>query len=118
MITISNDMLADYLVADFGSRLIVRADDSYEIINAGTSLRGMSFAATARCPGIGNLDSGWFSRDFADLVDGIYRGDGFEGDLEALIRYSCEHGDMSDYIKDLTCELETSIVTPPGSGRA
>lgn len=106
---ITNEMLTDYLTAEFGSYLMVRADGSHAIVPTGTSFRGYEYDGCVKCPGIGNLDSSLFAEDFAELgEDGIYHGEGFEGDMAELIRYSCENGDVSVFAKDLSDALDTS----------
>ena len=108
MIIVTNAMLADYLTADAGDWLTVEADGSYNIVESSLSHRGMTYAYAVRCPGINNLDSGFFSDDFASYEDGVYRAyDGsFEGDLEALIRFCVFEGDVEVLTEDLEAALE------------
>jgi hypothetical protein len=112
-ISVSNEMLADHLTADFGYWLAVRSDGSHYLIEGSASHRGHEYIAAVKCPGIGNLDATVFADGFAEYGDdGIYRtADGsFEGDLDTLIRHTCEHGDVTGFVEDLEAALQRSAL--------
>lgn len=109
--TVTSEMIADYLTADHGYWLAVREDGSHYLIEGSTSHRGHEYIAAVKCPGMANLDSTMFSDGFAERGDdGIYRAEGFEGDLEALIRVSCEEGDVTGFIEDLEAALRDAAL--------
>lgn len=110
-ITVTSEMLADYLTADFGYFFAVKEDGSHYLIDGSVSHRSMEYIAAVKCPGMENLDSTVFSDGFAESgTDGIYRGEGFEGDLEALIRFTCEHGDVTAFVEDLETALRDAAL--------
>jgi hypothetical protein len=110
-ISVTTDMISDFLCAEYGSRLAVFEDGSHQIVDAGSVPAG-EFIAIVKCPGIGNLDSSMFAEGYASLGDdGIYRriDDGTEiGDLADLIGESCREGDVTGFIEDLERQIETS----------
>lgn len=105
---ITEQVLADYLTAEFGHDLAIWDDGSYEIIESNLRWKSNDNAPCVRieCPGIGNLDSEWFENQYArrDPETGLY----FEietgrqiGYLKGLINETCLIGDVSEWIDDL-----------------
>jgi hypothetical protein len=127
---ITYEHLADYLTAEHGHDICLWAagwetDDPPAVAIAPREIRyqrNHEPLARVPCPGIGNLDSTEFTRDFCDEdVPGGYgpgrneRGDYVEngsgrviGDLADVIRECCQDGDMSEYMDDLIAALERS----------
>lgn len=114
---ITEQVLADYLTAEFGHDLAIWNDGSYEIIES--NLRWKSIcnipAVRIECPGIGNLDSELFSNQYAyrDPETGLY----FEietgrqiGYLKDLINETCLIGDVSNMIDNLVDKCKEAYI--------
>src|SRR5574343_369634 len=110
---ITEQVLADYLTAEFGHDLAIWDDGSYEIIESNLRWKHGGPCVRVKCPGIGNLDSTVFSDDYAkrDHESSIYYDyDGYRiGTLADLIEDCCENGDMTSFIDELVEKCEGAI---------
>lgn len=112
---ITSDSLYDYLTADYGSFLGVYADGS---VSVGQSvgqeiLESERPISVVKCPGIGNLDSTFWTDDWAEgNEDGTFTCTvtGENLTLSQCIYLCCIEGDVSADIAELVELLIDSIV--------
>lgn len=104
--------LAAYLTAEFGEFFGVYAEGTFAVGESiGSEIApGERPVACVKCPGIGNIDTTYFTEDFVTYnpVSGLY--ESIEQDqtgivetytLAGVIRDCCENGDVGDEIEDL-----------------
>lgn len=114
---ITEQVLADYLTAEFGHDLAIWNDGSYEIIESNRRWKSICNTPSVRikCPGIGNLDAEWFANQYArhDPETGLY----FEietgrqiGYLKDLINETCLIGDVSNMIDNLVDKCKEAYI--------
>lgn len=103
--------LADYLTADYGQDLRVFPDGAHDLAPSNTYEVGP--CVRIKCPGIGQLDSTYFTEGFVDRDDsGTYceRNTGRPvGDLAAVIRECVRDGDVEDLLKDMLDALTKAL---------
>ena len=119
--SVTTDMLADYLTADFGDWIAVFADGTYRVYGSG-EVPDHEFDALAivRCPVIGNIDSSALLDGWADMdteigkyiVIGTHHDDRGRviGELATTVRECCRDGDMTSYTEGLETELIASAL--------
>jgi len=113
---VGSDHLADYLTAGHDMDLAVWADGSAQIVEHNRVWpldSDEAPVARVQCPGIGNLDSTYFTEDFAAIDD---NGEYIEissgrkiGELDAVIKECCQDGDMIGHTEDLIDALVESV---------
>ena len=99
-----------YYTAEWGERLGVYPDGSVFVSqDVGREIaEDEQPIALLQCPGIGNLDSDYWTSDWtARTEDGYYRVNetGEVIDLKECIRRSCQDGDVMNEISDLVDRL-------------
>ena len=109
---ITSTEVAEYLTAEHGYDLAVWKDGTVDTIQHNISFtEENSPIARISCPGIGNLDTRYFTEDFAeekedglyyDILTGEIIGD---GDIEDVITACCADGDVTDYMDDIVAKL-------------
>ena len=99
-----------YYTASWGERLGVYPDGSISVSqDVGREIaEDERPIALLRCPGIGNLDSDYWTRDWTTRTEDGYHQVNETGeiiDLEECIRRSCRDGDVMNEISDLVDRL-------------
>lgn len=113
--------LANYLCANYGNDFAVWDDGSTSIIESSTGFAaGKEPVARVKCPGIGNINTEYFTEGFcsqdqeqlgAYVVDDPLRQDRGRvvGNFEAVVRECCDDGDVSVLLDELIENLQESI---------
>lgn len=117
---ITTSHLADFLTAEWGQRLVVWPNGTVSLVDASTAWRTNDDApiAEVRCPGIGNLNTDYFTEGFAqkELSDegdwtGQYTETGTDrviGTIEDVIFECCRYGDVTAEMDELIERLTES----------
>lgn len=110
---VSLDDLADYLTADYGSYLGIYPDGGVSVGNdVGREIDPEERPLVrVPCPGLGNLDSTWWSEGLVRHEDGTYATEEGEeiGGLVDLVYWSCRNGDVSDPLADLERKVRDAL---------
>lgn len=104
--------LADYLTAEHGYDFAIWDDGMTNIIEHSITWGKLDNAPSLRvqCPGIGNLDSEFFTEGFVSYDEelGAYtelKTGRVVGDLSDVIRECCREGDVERFMEDLVSAL-------------
>lgn len=110
---VTRETVAMYYTADFGEVMGLYQDGSTAV---GQDI-GMEIdpderpVAVVQCPGIGNIDTSFFSEGWTTRVeDGYLTDDGRILSLKEMITESCMEGDISDEMEELVELLLQSFV--------
>jgi hypothetical protein len=108
--------ISGYLTADFGQRLVI--DFSGNVYFQDSSTFSRDEIVSVKCPGVNNLDSTYFTEEFAEWDEdkGAYvtippqpDAGRVVGGLEDVIRECCETGDVTGFIEDLETDLIAAL---------
>jgi hypothetical protein len=104
--------LADYLTADRGTRWWLWDDGTLMATDPSTRHEadrdpdGPQAIEVARSPGLGDLDSHWWTEGLYQNDDGDYECAGdVIGDFRAVVHWQCEHGDVTGQLDDFARKI-------------
>lgn len=101
--------ISDFLTADGGTRWWL-LDGRLVSTGSAESLRDGALLV-AKSPGLGNLDGMWWTQGMTQDDEGIYSLDGEEiGDLAAVVRHSCEEGDVTSFVDELATKITEAVI--------